>query len=222
MHDMCIREEKAGSGARAVPHVLEMLRCLRRPASGTTFLCVPARKLTHVKFYQLRTAAGIIVSAFEKSSKRRAILTKKEAKDYLGQLQRGRARLDRMRDEVTRLRSAAAGTGSGLNSSGIRTSPDTDRMARNVEKALQAEQVLQNMAYEYWKQRVHILEEIHKLQDARHIELLYLRYFDGMKLDEIRREMQKTNGCRYSFDHISHLHGEALEAFAESHDRPDA
>ena len=60
-----------------------------------------------------------------------------------------------------------------------------------------------------------IIDEIHELDDYRYVELLYRKYIQYMRLEEISCKMKKRNGEPYSYDHIAALHGEALKSFSE-------
>ena len=61
--------------------------------------------------------------------------------------------------------------------------------------------------------RHRIIGEIHTLADARYIQILYLHYVEGKKLEDVAEIMVKTNGKPYSYDHIASLHGMALQEF---------
>ena len=51
------------------------------------------------------------------------------------------------------------------------------------------------------------------LNDARYIQILYLHYVEGKRLEDVAEIMVKTNGKPYSYDHIASLHGMALQEF---------
>ena len=72
--------------------------------------------------------------------------------------------------------------------------------------------------------RHRIIGEIHTLTDARYIQILYLHYVEGKKLEDVAEIMIKPNGKSYSYDHIASLHGMALQEFSKvilkSHGNP--
>ena len=54
-----------------------------------------------------------------------------------------------------------------------------------------------------------IINEIHQLADKRYVDILYKRYVDGMKFEQIALEMN------YEYKWTCSLHGRALLAFEE-------
>lgn len=55
--------------------------------------------------------------------------------------------------------------------------------------------------------RENIIREVERLDNPLYVSLLLRRYVDGMRFEEIACEMG------YSYGHVTHLHGEALQAF---------
>lgn len=63
----------------------------------------------------------------------------------------------------------------------------------------------------YQRLKEKILQEIYHMDsDVKYIELLILRYSQGLRFEEIAINMG------YSYERIRHLHGEALEKFEET------
>ena len=64
----------------------------------------------------------------------------------------------------------------------------------------------------YQRLKEKILQEIYHMDsDVKYIELLILRYSQGLRFEEIAINMG------YSYERIRHLHGEALEKFGETY-----
>ncbi len=55
--------------------------------------------------------------------------------------------------------------------------------------------------------RESMIAEIEQVQSPQYVALLLHRYVDGMRFEEIACEMG------YSYARVTHLHGEALQAF---------
>lgn len=68
-------------------------------------------------------------------------------------------------------------------------------------------QEINNTIYEYEKAKNKIVNEIHMLDNTKHIELLYMRYVKCFDLQKIAEQMN------YSHDRIKHLHSAALKEF---------
>jgi len=142
------------------------------------------------------------------------------AKEYLGQIRTYDKRIERKIDELDRLRSLAVGTsGSGMNPDKI-TAPDPDphKMEKCITRYVELENEINEMIDGYVELRDKIINEIHTIGDVRYEEILYLRYVQFRRLEEICCQMRKPNGGYYSYDHILHLHGNALKVFWEKHE----
>ncbi|MBQ0143308.1 MAG: hypothetical protein KBT06_11045 [Prevotellaceae bacterium] len=140
-----------------------------------------------------------------------------KAKDYLKQVKQYQIMIDQLTTEIADLRIMAIGSGSnGISADKVQSSPAIeDKMAAGVAKYVDLENELLNKRWEYAKLRCKVLNEIHELTDSRFIQILYLHYVLGKRLEEIACIMRKSNGEPYSYDHINALHGEALIAFQE-------
>lgn len=66
---------------------------------------------------------------------------------------------------------------------------------------------------DYVMQKDIIIAEIQMLDNPKYVELLYHRYIDFMRLEEIACVMKKSTGAPYSYDHIRAMHVQALRAF---------
>lgn len=135
------------------------------------------------------------------------------AKEYLQQIETINTRIEQLNEEYMKAESIANSTTRPFNPDVIQTSPDRGRredaigrMAKLTKKILQA-QVKQA------EKREEIVSKIHELDNAKYIDVLYKRYVDCMPLEVVAKEMKKSNGEEYSYDHIIRLHGRALEAF---------
>ena len=150
------------------------------------------------------------------------------AKEYLDQVRLLDKRIDRKIEEKEVLKSIATSTGSqAMNPDKVQSSINLHKTEDAITRYVDLEAEIDRMIDELVMLRDRIINEIHQLNDVRYEELLYLKYVGKLnehtdrihylRLEEIACVMVKSNGDHYSFDHIAHLHGEALQKFWESH-----
>ena len=134
------------------------------------------------------------------------------AKEYLRQLHILDIKIQRLRVEYEDL---ACRTGALSEIRGIESDTGTiisqaDKIGRRLAKR----------SGEYNARREKIVRQILDLEDPRYSDILLLRYVDGKRLEDIACIMQKSNGAPYSYEHILHLHGQALQAFEKKYLKP--
>jgi len=150
------------------------------------------------------------------------------AKEYLDQIRLLDKRIDRKIEEKEVLKSIATSTGShAMSPDKVQSSINLHKTEDAITKYVDLEKEIDRMIDELVMLRDKIINEIHELDDVRYEELLCLKYVGKLdenadrihyyRLEEIACIMKKSNGDHYSFDHIAHLHGEALQLFWESH-----
>ena len=130
------------------------------------------------------------------------------AKEYLLKIQTYRWIMQKYADRIEELYHEASGLKAIVyDKDRVQTSPE-DRMER-IFIRIDAE------AEKYAKARARYDREVRKrmemitaLENPAHVELLTLRYVDGLKWEEIACAMG------YTFRHTTRLHGEALSAFS--------
>ena len=147
------------------------------------------------------------------------------AKEYLRQLKRLEIKIDQRRQERDRLLSDAMGNGSPrLSRDRVQTSVSGDTMGDKLAECADIQAEIDALIKKLVADRHRIIGEIHTLTDARYIQILYLHYVDGKRLEDVAETMVKTNGEPYSYDHIASLHGMALQEFdriiLKSHGNP--
>ena len=148
------------------------------------------------------------------------------AKEYLRQLKNLEIKIDQRRLERDRLITDAMGNGSPrLTADRVQTSFSGDTMGDNLADAADIQREIEWMINKLIADRHRIIGEIHTLNDARYIQILYLHYVEGKKLEDVAEIMIKPNGKPYSYDHIASLHGMALQEFdriiLKSHGNPN-
>ena len=148
------------------------------------------------------------------------------AKEYLRQLKNLEVKIEQRRRERDRLLSDAMCNGSPrLTSDKVQTSISGDTMGDKLAEAADIQREVEWLINRLIADRHRIIGEIHTLNDARYIQILYLHYVEGKKLEDVAEIMVKTNGKPYSYDHIASLHGMALQEFdrviLKSHGYPE-
>lgn len=136
------------------------------------------------------------------------------AKEYLRQLKNLEIKIDQRRRERDRLIADAMGNGSPrLNPDKVQSSHAGDQMGDKLAEAADIQSEIDWLINKLIGDRHRIIGEIHSLNDARYIQILYLHYVEGKRLEDVADAMVKTNGKPYSYDHIASLHGMALQEF---------
>ena len=147
------------------------------------------------------------------------------AKEYLRQLKNLEVKIDQRRLERDRLIAEAMGNSSPrLTVDKVQTSISGDTMGEKLADAADIQREVDWLINKLIADRHRIIGEIHTLTDARYIQILYLHYVEGERLEDVAEIMIKPNGKPYSYDHIASLHGMALQEFdriiLKSHGNP--
>lgn len=136
------------------------------------------------------------------------------AKEYLRQLKNIEIKKAQRRQERDRLIAEAMGNNSPrLTVDKVQSSCAGDQMGDKLADAADIQREVDRLINKLIADRHRIIGEIHSLTDARYIQILYLHYVEGKKLEDVAEIMVKTNGKPYSYDHIASLHGMALQEF---------
>jgi len=112
--------------------------------------------------------------------------------------------LQDVRGKVSTIRGVSY-DGDRVQSSDHKTSADVICEVVDREREL-----LEMIAYAT-KRRAGMIEELKKLQDSRHIAVLYDRFVEGLSLRETARKRH------YSIDRIKQLQSGAIQAYARAH-----
>lgn len=136
-----------------------------------------------------------------------------DAKEYLNQIETYDIKIKRMNEEVARLESIVNNATSGINPDKAQTSPDKSRREKAITRMVDLKNQILDVVAEYEIKRSETIQMIYRLDDPRYIEILYLRYVKGIRVEDIADIMHKPNGSEYSVEHLIRLHGHALNAF---------
>jgi hypothetical protein len=130
------------------------------------------------------------------------------AKEYLARLRNADLKIEARRLEIEQLKILATCSGS-LNSDkvNVKSSKAADSMAKKVIDFVDKEAELKKDIERLIELRHQIIDMIFKLEDVRYIEVLFKRYVQYKRFEQIACEMS------FSYDRARHLHIEALRAF---------
>ncbi len=138
--------------------------------------------------------------------KKRDVMT---AKEYLLRLHKADVIINQRIQEKADLRARLSSIGSfDYSKERVQTSlSGSAGYEKQIEKIIDLENEIDQLIDEYVDLKHKIIGEIHELQNSKHIEILYKRYVENKKLVQIAVEMD------YSYNHIKHIHGYALQEF---------
>lgn len=133
------------------------------------------------------------------------------AKEHLQQVKLKGVAVANLQREKENIRQLMYSIGGGVGGERVQTSRNNDKFGtlygRMDEKVRQIDEKL----LELIEFKLKVSGEINGLNDARYINLLYMRYIDSRSWDEIAVDME------YSTRHVLKLHKEALAAFEQKY-----
>ena len=129
-------------------------------------------------------------------------------KEYLRQLERLSDRIEHKRQELVMLRSAMQSIAVKIDGDRVQTSP-SDKMPDSVASVVDIEKEIESDTIVLIATRDKIINQIHSLPNSLYIKILYKRYVEYKRLEQIAVELH------YSYDRIKHLHGDALQVFGK-------
>ena len=135
-------------------------------------------------------------------------------KEYLGQLERLEILIEQKKEELKRLRELSASVGSPTLSVDKVKSGSTPKGAgfeKNIEKCMLLEEEIRQEIAAFTDKRHTIINQIQGLGNAKYISVLYKRYVEYKRLDEIAEEMH------YIYSYTRLLHKKALLEFEKTY-----
>ena len=132
------------------------------------------------------------------------------AKEYLSQLEILHLKIEHKRKRSIELRELALSLGgSDYGKDCVKTLLKEGKLEKSVTQYIALEAEITEDIYEYNQKKDLIIGEIHSLDNAKYIKILYKKYVEFKSLDKIATEM------KYSYQYIKHMHGAALKSFEE-------
>ena len=131
-------------------------------------------------------------------------------KEYLKQIEVDRALIRRGHERLLELKSLMTSL-KGVTYDGDKVQTSASNGMDSIEKLLDFELKLREMVYRYVQLSEKIIDQINGLSDQRAAELLYLRYVELLRWEEIAVKMHM--GIRGVYK----AHGRALRMFEEKY-----
>lgn len=134
------------------------------------------------------------------------------AKEYLGQIRCYHNRIEEKKREIEELRDMATCIGSfDYSKDPVKTSPSGDAMVNAVAKIVDAREECARLIVTYLEKKNVIIREINEMSNETYRKLLYKRYVEYKRLEQIAVEMN------YQYEWIRQLHGRALQDFERTY-----
>ena len=131
-----------------------------------------------------------------------------KAKEYLGNLRTLKTKLDQKQTQLVELAMARGNIGSfDYSTERVQSSGSGNQVENDAIKLLMLESKIRDDIIEYELEKDKTIREIHRLKNHEHINLLFKRYVEFKRLEEIAVEMN------YTYQYVRELHGHALQEF---------
>ena len=132
------------------------------------------------------------------------------AKEYLSQLEILHLKIEHKRKRAMELRELTLSLGGfDYGKDRVKTLAKEGKIEKSVTQYIALEIEITEDIDEYQRKKNLIIGEIHSLDNANFIKILYKKYVEFKSLDKIAAEM------KYSYQYIKHMHGAALKSFEE-------
>lgn len=131
-----------------------------------------------------------------------------KAKEYLLQIEVLQTKIEQKQQRAKEYRELALSVG-GMDYSKVRvqTSKIGSQLEDTVIKCVMLEQEIAEDVVNLQIKKNNITDEIHNLEDAKFIKILYKRYVECKSLGKVAKEMN------FAYQYIRAMHGEALKEF---------
>ncbi len=129
------------------------------------------------------------------------------AKEYLQQIEKLSVLVDQKIAERDDLYKIATRTTANYEGIRVQSSGDCDNFARISDKLAKVEKEIDRAVDRLVDEKNRIIKEIQQLKSPAHISMLYKRYVELKRFEQIAVEMH------YSYQYVRVLHGRSLEEF---------
>lgn len=130
-----------------------------------------------------------------------------ETKQYLMQISRLDRKINNKLSEIAQYRELAQSISAVENKERVQTSPDFDKIGGAISKLDEMERKLDEMIDDYVNKKSKIIEQINKMDNELHCQILFSRYIEKKTFEKIATEIN------YSFRNTTRLHVKALKEF---------
>lgn len=136
--------------------------------------------------------------------------TRTRVKEYLGQIKALEIKIRQKKEQLEHMKTMAqAGGAIRYDKDSVVTSVNADKMADDVARYVDLEQEIKADILAYEELKNEIINQIHRLKDQRHIDVLYKRFVQHKVLFRIADEIH------YSPEYTKKITANALDAFYE-------
>lgn len=129
-----------------------------------------------------------------------------DAKEILNQYRFKAKKAKQMEDEYDKFMTRATKVTASFDETSSHSNKISDKVGDNAIKLVEIREKWRTLWVDAERERLTIVDRINKL-DEPYSTILMLRYVQEKKFEQIAFEMN------YSYDWITHLHGEALDKF---------
>lgn len=130
------------------------------------------------------------------------------AKEYLKQIEVLNAKIDQKKKRAKEYREMALATGGfDYGKERVQSSNLGGQIEGRVLEYIALEQEIEEDKYNLELRKDAIVEEIHNLNNANHIKILFKRYVECKSLGVVAKEL------KYDYDYTRTMHGHALKEF---------
>ena len=126
------------------------------------------------------------------------------AKEYLNQVRNLESKMKILKEEIDTLRETVVSTGAIQQGERVLSSGTQDKMAETICKINEKECEWNDLMREFALARANVIINIQKLNNPEYEQILYKRYCQSKKWEEIALEMN------YTYQWVCKLHGRAL------------
>ncbi len=132
------------------------------------------------------------------------MIVEQTAKEYLNQVRNLESKMKMLKEEIDTLREMVVSTGAVQQQERVMSSGAQDRMAATICKINEKEEEWNQLMREFALTRAEVIISIQRLNNSDYEQILYKRYCQGKKWEEIALELN------YSYQWVCKLHGRAL------------
>jgi hypothetical protein len=140
----------------------------------------------------------------QKNRERNESLEEMTAKEYLNQVRNLESKMKILKEEIDTLREMVVSTGAIQQGERVLSSGTQDKMAETICKINEKECEWNDLMREFALARANVIINIQKLNNSEYEQILYKRYCQSKKWEEIALEMN------YTYQWVCKLHGRAL------------
>ena len=131
-----------------------------------------------------------------------------KAKEHLSNLRTLKIKIDQKKEQLAELELLRGNVGSfDYSVERVQTSGTGNQVENDTIKLLLLESEIKDDMIKFAFEKDKLIREIHTLRNAEHIKLLFKRYVEFKRLEQIAVEMD------YTYQYVRELHGYALQDF---------